>query len=253
MRQGSKARRIWLIALAVMAVLFLILTQAVSRRAGVQFHDSLLEAQGSVENGAYFGKAHGETVNITVRRQSETAVEMKLSISNVADETWLVEYPLEPISTEHGWELPGLRISRNGEVVFEGAYDPDHRQDWGYMLYDTNGAWYADDILRISASSGLEDGYWNDYETSINTVLKFVNGPEITARGSWQLWFYGLLLSAMAAVLVAFPDTLFRWNHRWYVKDPEPTDFYYFSTRIGAGIVTIVALVSYIIGVCTIP
>lgn len=253
MEERSRVQNIWLILLAGMTVLFWALTLVARSHTGVLFHDALLDVQGTAENGAYYGEAHGETVSIVAGRDSETAVGLEFFISNVVHENWLVEYPLEPISTEHGWELPGLRISRNGEVVFEGAYDPDHRQDWGYMLYDTNGAWYADDILRISASSGLEDGYWDDYETSINTVLKFVNGPEITARGSWQLWFYGLLLSAMAAVLVAFPDTLFRWNHRWYVKDPEPTDFYYFSTRIGAGIVTIVALVSYIIGVCTIP
>ena len=253
MRQGSKLRKIWLVALAVMAVLFLVLAQIVSRSGGVPFCGALLEAQGAADNGSYTGKTHGETVNITVRRQSETAVEMNLSISNVADETWLVEYPLEPVLTEHGQKLPGLRVSRNGKTVFEGAYDPDHRVDWGYMLYDTDGKWYAGEILSITAGTGPEGGYWDDYETSLNTVLKFVNGPELEARGNLTFWFYGLVLSAMAAVLVAFPEALFQMKHHWHVKDPEPTDFYYVENCIAAGIITIAALAAYIAGVCTIP
>lgn len=253
MEERSRVQNIWLILLAGMTVLFWLLMLVVRSHTGVLFHDALLEVQGSPENAVYTGKAHGETVSITVGRESETETTLELVIGGLVHENWLVEYPLEPIATEHGWEIPGLRISRNSETVFEGAYDPDHRQDWGYMLYDTNGEWYAGEILSVTVSAGTVSSYWDDYETSVNTVLKFVNGPEITARGSWQLWFYGLLFSAMAAVLVAFPNALFRWNHRWHVKDPEPTEFYYFSNRIGSGIVTIMALVTYIIGVCTIP
>ena len=249
----SKARKIWLLILAGMAVLFLMLTVQIRSHTGVMFHGSLLEVQGTVENGAYSGEAHGEDVSIVVSRESETEVGMEFYISNVVHDNWLVEYPLEPILTEHGQKLPGLRISRNGKTVFEGAYDPEHRVDWGYMLYDTDGKLYTDEMFSLSVSTGTTGGYWDDYETSLGTVLNFVNGPEITARGDMTFWFYGLLMSAMAVVLVAFPDTLFRWKHRWYVKDPEPTDFYYVENCVGAGIMTVMALVIYIVGVRTVP
>ena len=252
MRQGSKMRKIWLIVLAVMAVLFMVLTQSVGRHTGVQFHGTLLKMQGTVENGAYFGKAHGEDVSIVVSRHSETEVGMELYISNVAHENWLVEYPLESIMTEHDREVAGLRVSRNGEVVFEGGYDPDYRVESSYILYDAAGEWDAGNLISVSAKSG-QSGYWADYETSLNTVLKFVNGPEIKARGDFSIWFYGLVMSALAAALVAFPDALFQWNHRWHVKDPEPTDFYYVENCIGAGVASIFALAMYIAGVCTVP
>ena len=252
MRQGSKARKIWLIVLAVMAVLFMALSQVISRYTGVQFHGALLKVQGTVENGAYFGKAHGEDVSIVVSRHSETEVGMELYISNVAHENWLVEYPLEPIMTEHDREVAGLRVSRNGEVVFEGGYDPNYRVDGHYMLYNAAGEWDTGNFLSVSVKTG-RSGYWGDYETSLNTVLKFVNGPEIKARGDLSLWFYGLVLSALAAALVAFPDALFQIKHHWYVKDPEPTDFYYVENCIAAGIMTIAALAAYIAGVCTVP
>ena len=63
----------------------------------------------------------------------------------------------------------------------------------------------------------------------------------------------GLLTAAMAAVQVAFPNALFQWNHRWHVKDPEPTEFYFGMVWLIVGILSVMALILYIMALRTIP
>ena len=252
MEQRSRLQNIWLISLAVMTAAALIGLNVVRSHKGVLFHDTLLTMQGTVENGAYFGEAHGEDVSITVSRHSETEIGLEFYISNVVHENWLVEYPLEVMQTDHG-ARPGLRISRDGEVVFTGACDPEDRSDvLGHILYNEQGVWDPQTDLFSHTEYG-DGGYWDYYETSISTVLDFAFGPPIEHRGDSILFLYGLLMAVMAAVQVAFPNALFRWNHRWYVKDPEPTEFYFGMVWLSVGILTVVSLILYIMALRTIP
>jgi hypothetical protein len=90
-------------------------------------------------------------------------------------------------------------------------------------------------------------------ETGISTVLDFAFGPPMESRGDSMLFLYGVLMAVMAAVQVAFPNALFQWNNRWYVKDPEPTEFYFGMMRLSSGILTTVMLILYIMALRTIP
>jgi len=252
MEQRNRWQNIWLIGLTVMTALFLVLLNVSRSNKGVLFHDALLKVQGVAENGAYFGKAHGEDVSIVVSRHSETEIGLEFYISNVVHENWLVEYPLTTVQTEHG-PKPGLRISRDGEAVYEGACDPKDRSDvLGHIFYNEYGVWdpQVDLVLHTEYSDG---GYWDYYETGISTVMDFAFGPPMVSRGDGVLFLYGLLMAVLAAVQVAFPNALFQWNHRWYVKDPEPTEFYFGMIRLSSGILTVIALVLYIMSIRTIP
>jgi len=252
MEQRSRWQNIWLIGLAVITALALVVLNVVRRHEGVLFHDTLLELSGTVENGSYSGESHGEAVNIVVTRESETKTGVGLCIGDFVDESWLVEYPLETVQTEHG-PKPGLRVSRDGEVVFTGACDSGTRSDvLGYMVYNEYGVWelQTDLFFHTEYSDG---GYWDYYETGISTVLDFAFGPPMVSRGDSVLFLYGLLMAVLAAVQVAFPNALFQWNHRWYVKDPEPTEFYFGMIRLSSGILTILMLILYIMALRTIP
>ena len=252
MEQRSRLQNIWLLGLAMITALALIGLNVVRSHEGVLFHDALLEVQGTVENGVYSGEAHGEDVSITVSQHSETEIGLEFYISNVIHENWLVEYPLDVVQTEHG-ARPGLRISRDGEVVFTGACDPEERSDvLGYILFNEYGVWDPQTDL-FSYTEYSDGGYWDYYETGISTVLDFAFGPPVESRGDSTLFLYGLLMAIIAAVQVAFPNALFQWNHRWYVKDPEPTEFYFGMMRLSSGILTIMMLIFYIVALRTIP
>lgn len=248
----DKFQKILLCLLAAMVVLFAILMGMSRSRFGVYFHDSLLEMHGTAESGSYSGKSHGETVNIVVGRESETAVGVSVCIDDIVDDSCLVEYPLAPIQTEHG-QKPGLRVSRNGEVLFEGAYDPaDYSEGIGYRLYDQNGE------LTIGFSIaghtyGGGNNYWTYYEPDVGEILRFANGPELVARGDWGGFFAACLIALLAAVITAFPYELFLLKHHWYVEDPEPTDFYYLSARFGSVILSGTALILLILALRAFP
>ena len=248
----NKFQKIMLCILAAMVVLFAVLMCISQGRTGVYFHDALLKVHGTTESGSYHGKSHGEIVNIVVGRESETAVGVSFAIGDIVDDTCLVEYPLAPIQTQHG-QKPGLRISRNGEVLFEGAYDPaDYSDGIGYMLYDQNGE-LTFGLTVVGHTYGGGNSYWTHYEPSAATILRFANGPELTARGDWAGFLATCLIALMAAILTAFPGELFYLKHHWYVENPEPTDFYYLSARFGSVLLSGMALVLFIMALRAFP
>lgn len=252
MRERSRFQKMLLVVLAAMILLFGVLTGVSRGRQGVEFHDALLRVQGTPDNGTYSGTAHGEPVNIVVKRESETEVRVSVCVGEQIEEHWRVEYPLEPIRTEHGGMVPGLRVYQEEQLVFEGGYDPaEHSDVIGHILYDKNGKWTMDASFDIHTS--VDDNYWQRYETGVGTVLEFAHGPEQTARGSWEMYAMTTLLAALAMVMTAFPQELFVWNHRWYVKDPEPTEFYFQVQTFVSCFLTVMALVFYIIGVRQFP
>ena len=252
MRERTKFQKILLILLAAMILLFGVMTGVSRSWHGVEFHDALLKVQKTRENSTYSGKSHGETVNIVVLRESETETSVNLCIGDRIEEHWWVEYPLEPIRTEHGGMVPGGRVYKEGELVFEGAYDPaDYSDVIGHILYDKNGKWTMD--VSFDMHTSVDNSYWQHYESGISTVLEFAHGPEQTARGSWLIYAMTTLLALLAMGMTAFPRELFEMNHRWYVKDPEPTEFYFAMNTFVCCFLTVMALVLYIIGVRQFP
>ena len=247
----DKFQKVMLCLLAAMVILFAILMGMSRCRLGVEFHESLLEMQGTAENAAYSGKAQGADVSIVVSRSDETTVGLSFEIGEHVHDTCLVEYPLEPIQTEHG-QKPGLRVSRNGEVVFEGAYDPaDYSEGIGYVLYDQDGQFTFSHALSVHVYGGGND-YWEHYEPGVDTILRFANGPELTARGDWLGFFVACFAVLMAAILTVFPYELFLMKHHWYVENPEPTDFYYLSIRVSSVLLAGMALIAFLFALRTI-
>ena len=244
-------QKILLCTLATMVVLFAILTNNSRGRLGVEFHDALLKVEGTTKHGAYFGKAQGTDVRIEVNQDSDTVTLVEFTIGEEVHDLCVVEYPLEPIQTEHG-PKPGLRILRNNEILFEGAYDPaDYADEVGYVLYDLDGQ-FTFSLFYSTHVYGGGNSYWEHYEPGVEAILRFANGPECASRGDWKGFLAACFIALLAAVITAFPDELFYMKHCWYVENPEPTDFYYAMQRLGAALLTIIALVVFILALCTI-
>lgn len=76
--------------------------------------------------------------------------------------------------------------------------------------------------------------------------MRFAQGPELTARGSWALYALMVFLTLLAMLAVAFPMTLFYWQHCCDVRDPEPSDFYLETMKIGWMLYPVLLLIGYI-------
>ena len=252
MEKRSALQKAVLISVAAMAVAFAILTFVFHRLEGVKFEEGFLRVSAQADDPAatvYAGKIQGERVKITVTDcpdEQRTAVEVQVG-DRVRDEC-VVETGLPPIQADQLGPVEHIRITRNGQLLFEGGYTAEHDFGW----YDLEGNWAPFSGLEATFRTSGES-YWDSYKTSAGTSLAFARGPERTARGSWMLYFTMLLFSGLLALDAAYPLALFRWQHMCDVKDPEPSDFYLEMQRAGWCIYPFLILIGYIIALRALP
>ena len=249
MEKRSVLQKVVLISVAAMAVLFGILTLISHVRKGVEFEGGLLRRTETEESVIYNGKVQGERVKITVTDcpdEQRTAAEVQVG-DRVRDEG-VVETGLPPIQADQLGPVEHIRITRNGQLLFEGGYTAEHDMGW----YDLEGNWDPF-TMSVSYSSTAGDDYWEHYETDRGTILSFARGPQLVSRGSWELYFAMLLLSALLALDAAFPLVIFHWQHMCDVKDPEPSDFYLGMQRAGWCVYPFLILIGYIIALRALP
>ncbi len=242
----TRLQKAALVALAAMAVTFGILLAVSRTQEGVLFEGTLLQVEEQPDGMVCSGSVLGDTVAITVTRE-EGAVTVEYDIGDWLHDVCRVEYPLEPIQTAHG-PVDGIRILKNGEVLFQGGYDPEEE----YGLYGQDGAWDPFQAVSVEVYAGA-GGAWVNYETTSSSILSFAMGPALAARGSWGLYLVMLFLSVLVALSAAFPRTVFHLRHCCEVQDPEPTDFYRMRQRIGWVVWPVLLSFGYIWALRAIP
>lgn len=238
----SRLQIMVLIGLAAMAILFgaaLIVSHLAFR--GVAFSDALLRVETSETQTVYTGKVKGEAVRIQVEPAGENRTDVVYQTGDRPAQTYTLEYPTEtPVATQGGTTVDGVRVWRDGSLLFEGGLDSLFR--W----YSSDGAWDMDVI--ISVSTGEDEDYGPPDHLSRDSVWYFAQGPDTSARGSVGIYVLMLLFSALVALDAAFPHVLFYMQHCCDVRDPEPSDFYLAMQRLGWVVYPVLILVGYLIG-----
>ena len=235
----TRFQKLILAILAGMLVLFGALMAAFRARPGVTFEEGLLRITEEEGRTVYSGRARGEPVTIAVSWPTNFETDVEFTIGNRFHDVCTVLYPLEPIRTEHGDTVGGIRVTKNGAVLFEGGCDPETEYGW----YGTDGAWLPFNVLEIRGYSGGDP--WSGYETTAGTIARFAFGPETAARGDPALFALAVFFSFMLAAGVVFHKTLFRWRH-WAARDPEPTEDYLALERIGWALAAVIVAGVYI-------
>ncbi|MBQ7777865.1 MAG: hypothetical protein IJ396_03085 [Oscillibacter sp.] len=231
MEERTRFQNVILIVLAAMVVIFGVLTGVVRSQKGVQFGDSLLWVEETEEATVYTGKVHGDNVTVSVSGNAFPDVEVAYTVEGGRHDVYTVEYPLEPVETEYG-PVPGIRILKNQTIIFRGAYDPDGEiRRW----YDGDGEW----TFVVTGPPDVHD-------LTRGNLVYFANGPELTSRGSWGLYLLLVLITAVLAFDVWYPEALFYLQHSCDVRDPEPSDFYIATQRISWVVYTCALLCGHI-------
>lgn len=241
MEERTRLQKIILLLLAAMAVLFGVLTGVSRAHRGVLFEETLLDVAASPEQTVYSGKAHGDQVTITVTPAGGSVTTVEFVIGDWLHDLYSVEYPLAELQTEYGGIVPGIRILKNGGVLFEGGYDAAGHGVW----YDRNGQW-APEVGAVTVVTGGVVSPWYGYETWRSDVMRFAQGPELTSRGSWLLYGLMVFLTLLLALDVAFPRTLFYLQHCCDVRDPEPSDFYLATQKVAWAVYPVLLLGGYL-------
>lgn len=238
-----RTRKLVLLALAAMTLLFGVLTGISRTQKGVLFKDTLLKVSAAEGRTVYTGKAHGETVTITVTSDGGAVTTVEYVIGALFHDICTMEYPLAPVQTDQG-PVAGVRITKNGELLFEGGCDPAyHSNVYDCMLYTPEGEIAFDVIADVQFV--FNDDVWGSYTTSAVSIVRFAAGPELMARGSWEIYAMTIVLVLLAMVLTAFPEQLFQWSHRWYVKNPEPTELYFMMNWLSVAVLSAAALIFF--------
>ena len=242
----SRLQIVVLIALAAMAILFgaaLIVSHLAFR--GVAFSDSLLRAETSETAAVYTGKVKGQAVCIQVEPAGDNRTDVVYQAGDRPAQTYTLEYPTEtPVATQSGTTVDGVRVWRDGSLLFEGGLDPDAESV--FRWYSPDGTWDAD--MVISVSTGEDEDYGPPEYLSRDSVWSFAQGPDTSARGSVGIYLLMLLFSALVALDAAFPRVLFYMQHCCDVRDPEPSDFYLAMQRLGWVVYPVLILIGYLIG-----
>ena len=239
MEERTLFQKILLAVLAGMILVFGIITAVNQSRPGIVFREDFLRKEAVTDADAFTGKVDGEQVTVLRWYGDENGTRtVTLRVGERIHDTYTV-YLGEPMislsDTISGLLVPTVRITQNGEVIFEGGW-----QESSGVFFTSDGEFSAVIIDGTMYGSGADP--WEDYTVPKSFLMDMVLGPTLVARGNWGLYVLTVLLTAMTMVDVAYPDTLFRWRYRWRVKNPEPTDDYRSMQILGWVFMTAVLL-----------
>ena len=125
------------------------------------------------------------------------------------------------------------------------------------MLFEENGSFSSVNVT-VSASTGImydSDGNVVDpMAPAPKTILRLLNGPELTSKGDWSAWFYAVFISILNAVLILFADELFRLNLAFRIRNAdraEPSEWEIAERYISWVVLTGAAFLVYATGLTT--
>ena len=171
MEKRSALQKAVLISAAAMAVAFAILTFVFHRLEGVKFEEGFLRVSAQADDPAatvYAGKVQGERVKITVTDcPDEQRTEVVVQVGDRVRDECAVETGLPPIQADQLRPVEHIRITRNGQLLFEGGYTAEHDMGW----YDLEGNWAPFSGLEATFRTSGES-YWDSYKTSAGTILR---------------------------------------------------------------------------------
>lgn len=243
----DRLKKILPIVLIVIAAVFSALYFFIGRRYGVEYQDALYFLNSERGATVYSAKVDGQSASFTVEKDT---------VTYRWGDTVYGPYTIrkDPTAAPGGeWEyldLIGVEIREEDSILFRGGYADDL-----FLFIREDGKPESSSLFHVTYN-GVEhdaDGNVVDlHRPSLSTIIRFSQLPKADAhRGSLMYWFFGLLTAGIAALLLKFDDTLFRWDLSFRIRNPEyaePSDWEIFSRIFSWIVFTLLSLGLFIAG-----
>lgn len=241
-----------LIFMAAIILIFTVIYSVTTAKEGYEYRDKILIRQ--QENGftTYSGKIKGEPTVFTVYDDKK----VEFQHGDKAYGPYVIkENPIIDVKdVDFGDFLYKIEFYCSDELLFRGGAIKNSGYWW---LYHEDGT-MANFKITYSSGNGMSeietDAYGkpvDEIEPDIFTILDLTTEPEITHKGDWGIWFYGVVICMFTLPLVLFPDELFRWNLRFRIRDvetAEPSEWEMMGRYISWTVMPIFALIMFILG-----
>ena len=241
--------KLLLLALIVMALVFAVVYPLVISREGYLYNDQILVLGTENGNTIYSAEVKGEQWRFTVT--PDKTVTFRCGEKEYGPYTAKIDATAIPKEDHMANMMTGVEVREGDEILFRGG------------IYDMGAFWRmvnedgTDASFTISAvgSDGTVLGpngkIIDPMEPSVSTILKLMQGPELTHKGHGGFWFLGVFVSMIAAVQILFADELFRWRFIFRARNPEdiePSDWELTMRPIAWTIMVLMVLWVYVMG-----
>lgn len=206
-----------LLFMVVMALVFAVVYSMTISRVGFKYKNTILVQ--SRENGStmYSGKIKGQQAQFTVS-------EDKTVVFQYGDKTYA---PYTAKEDSHGDNL----WLYNEDGTFE---------DMGISFVTSNG-------IEMNENGNVVDSM----KPSVSDILNLMDAPNLTHKGKGFVQFGAVFICVLNALCILFADELFRWNLTFQIRNvdhAEPSDWEIAGRYIGWTVMSIMALVIFIMG-----
>lgn len=238
-----------LIFMIAMACAFAVIYPKTISKVGFEYNDKILVPREENGSTVYVGKISGEAVRFIV--SADKVVEFWYGEKFYGPYT-AKEDPSAIPKDEHISEMMvGVELREGDEVMFRGGV-----LDAGdsYFLYNEDG---SIEYLGISVytTNGIEmDSNGNPIDKmkpTAETILRLMNGPELTHKGDMQAWFCAVFICVINAVSIIFVDELFRFNLAFQIRNAdraEPSEWEIAGRYVSWTILAVMALAIFVMG-----
>lgn len=238
-----------LIIMAAMSLIFAVLYPMTISKVGYRYNDVILVP--AQENGStlYSGKVQGKSACFTV---SDYSVIFQYGDKTYGPYTVKADPTALPNENELTGNMVGIEILDGNSVYFRGGVI-----DLGdfYLLSSEDKTYNSMFELSFVTSDGIEsDENGNAIDRakpSPVVIYELLNNPKMTHKGEALGWFGAVLICIMNTISMIFADSLFRWNLAFRIRnayEAEPSDWEIVGRYIGWTVMTIAALVLFIMG-----
>ncbi len=244
-----------LVVLLAMAIVFAGVYANITSRIGYLYNDQILEAGTENGNTVYRAEVSGEEWCFTVT--PEKTVTFRCGDKTYGPYTAKEDPDAVPENHEFSKYMTGVEVRDEDEILFRGGimaigeYRESNR-DW--MMYHEDGTSVGFEIYAVMGDGTMISGDGTTIDSmkpSGYTILRMMEGPELTHKGEWLAWVGGMFISLIAAVSILFADELFRWGLVFRVRDVdlvEPSDWEIAGRYIGWTLMTVMAFAAYMMG-----
>lgn len=238
-----------LIFMIAMSILFAVIYPMTISKVGYRYNDVILVP--TEENGhtVYSGKIQGKQAQFIV---SENTVEFCYGDKSYGPYTVKEDATAIPEDNEMSGSMTGIEVCEGNNVLFRGGV-----MDIGqfYWLYSEDGSSDSMSGLSYVTSDGIERDENGDpidrMKPSVSTIYELTQTPELTHKGVGICWFGAVFICIVNALSILFADELFRYGLAFRIRNiecAEPSDWAIAGRYISWTVITIMALILFIIG-----